>query len=264
MKVCIFDIKRFAVHDGPGIRSTVFFKGCPLECRWCHNPEGIRTGIEYFREKIAFDGVEILRETEVGRWIGVEELMNELERDRIYMEESGGGISISGGEPFHQPEALFRLLELAGERKLHTTLDTSGYTRPANIERASSLADLILYDLKTMDKDKHLKYTGVSNDGILKNLELALKGSAAVIIRIPLVSGFNDREDETGSMLDFLGGLPGIQGVDILPYHPYGTHKYRRFNREDRQNGFGVPARERIEAVRKRFSDAGFRVKIGG
>jgi pyruvate formate lyase activating enzyme len=264
MKVCIFDIKRFAVHDGPGIRTTVFFKGCPLECRWCHNPEGIDAGIERFSEKISFDGVEILRETEVGRWIVVDELMDELERDRVYMEESGGGISFSGGEPLHQPEALFRLLGLARERNLHTTVDTSGYTSAENMEKVSDMADLLLYDLKSMDAEKHRKYTGVSNDMILANLRRALKGTAAVIIRIPVVSGFNDRDTEIGAMLEYLVTLNGIRAVDILPYHPYGTHKYRRFKKENRQNGFRVPEKERIEAIRKQFSKAGLQVGIGG
>jgi pyruvate formate lyase activating enzyme len=264
MKVCIFDIKRFALHDGPGIRTTVFFKGCPLECRWCHNPEGIAAGIERFREKITFDGVEIMRETEVGRWIGVDELIDELERDRIYMEESGGGISFSGGEPLHQPEALFRLLGLARERNLHTTVDTSGHAGAENMEKVSDMADLLLYDLKSMDAEKHRVYTGVSNEMILANLQRALKGPAAVIIRIPIVSGFNDSDTEIGTMLEYLAALRGIRAVDILPYHPYGMHKYRRFRKENRQNGFPVPEKERIETIRKKFSDAGLQVGIGG
>ncbi len=264
MKVCIFDIKRFAVHDGPGIRTTVFFKGCPLECPWCHNPEGIRPEIERFKEEIRLDGVSFEKEVELGRWIGVDELMDQLEQDRVFMEESGGGISFSGGEPLQQPEALFHLLNLAKERGFHTCLDTSGYTAAATMKMASMQADLILFDLKLMDDAKHREYTGVSNRRILENLETALEGSAEVNVRIPLIAGFNDSGGEIRAMLDYLRGLKNLDRVDILPYHPYGMHKYRRFKRENKQHGFSTPSAQRIGEIRKQFSDAGFRVQTGG
>jgi pyruvate formate lyase activating enzyme len=264
MKVCIFDIKRFAIHDGPGIRTTVFFKGCPLECWWCHNPEGIRGGTELFMEEVTLDGVSFEKEVEVGKWMDVGDLMDELERDRVYMEESGGGISISGGEPLQQPEALFRLLELSKERRIHTTVDTSGYANSDKIQKVSGLANLILFDLKTMNEEKHLKYTGVPGNNILENLERVHHGQADVIVRIPLVRGFNDTDEEMGLMLDFLKGMPGLEAIDLLPYHYYGTHKYKRFNRENRQNGFGTPTKQRIEEISKLFLDSGFRVRIGG
>ena len=196
MKVCIFDIKRFALHDGPGIRTTVFFKGCPLECRWCHNPEGIRSGTERFTEEIILDGVSMEKELDVGRWVQVEDLMDELGRDRVYMEESGGGISFSGGEPLLQAEGLISLLELSKEQKIHTAVDTSGYAAASVMKSVSGLADLILYDLKTLDNEKHREYTGVSNRKILDNLDIALGGPAEIIIRIPLVTGFNDQPGE--------------------------------------------------------------------
>lgn len=264
MKVCIFDIKRFAIHDGPGIRSTVFFKGCPLTCRWCHNPEGIRKNTEHFTRELVLDGMTLHREVEVGRWIAVEELMDELERDRVFMEESGGGISFSGGEPLQQPDALFSLLEMSRKRNIHTAVDTSGYASVDNIRRVCECSDLILFDLKTMDDEKHRKYTGVSNRRILGNLEKALEGSADVVVRLPLVSGFNDSSEEIGSMLAFLRRLDGLEAVDILPYHPFGTHKYRRFNRKNRQNGFKTPPKERIKQIKNTFSEAGFKVKTGG
>ncbi|MFC2115691.1 glycyl-radical enzyme activating protein [Bacteroidota bacterium] len=264
MKVCIFDIKRFAVHDGPGIRTTVFFKGCPLECWWCHNPEGINKDTECFTEELELDGVSLSKEVKVGRWIDVEELINELERDRVFMEESGGGISFSGGEPLQQAEALFRLLEMSGERNIHATVDTSGYTSEENIIKTASYADLILFDLKTMDDAKHRKFTGVSNQRILSNLEKALECTHEIIVRIPLVEGFNDSESEIGSMIEYLSSLDGLEAVDILPYHPFGTHKYRRFNRENRLSGLKKPSDKRLKEVRNAFSDAGFRVRTGG
>ena len=264
MKVCIFDIKRFAIHDGPGIRTTVFFKGCPLECSWCHNPEGIQKDTERFTENVMLDGVKLTREVQVGRWIDVDELMNELKRDRIFMDESGGGLSFSGGEPLLQSPALIRLLELSRELNIHTTVDTSGYAAAKNMDAVAGLTDLILFDLKSMNDVKHMKYTGVSNVQILQNLERVLDGSAGVVVRIPVVEGFNDSEEDTTAILTFLRSLERLEAVDILPYHPYGTHKYRRFNRENRLNGFKTPANERIEEIRRSFYEAGFKVTMGG
>ena len=264
MKVCIFDIKRFALHDGPGIRTTVFFKGCSLECWWCHNPESINAGPELFTEEVIFDGVSLEKKVEVGRWADVDELMDELERDRVFMDESNGGISFSGGEPLQQPEPLFRLLEMSRERDIHTTVDTSGYTTAERMEKVSELSDLIYYDLKTMNAEKHRKYTGVPNRKILENLERTLASGTEVVVRIPVVSGFNDMDVDVEPMRDFLRGLEGLKAVDILPYHPFGTHKYKRFNKENKQNGFKTPSKKRVEEIKLMFSDAGFRVRIGG
>jgi pyruvate formate lyase activating enzyme len=264
MKVCIFDIKRFAIHDGPGIRTTVFFKGCPLECWWCHNPESISAGPELFTEEVIFDGVLLEKKVEVGRWEDVDILMNELERDRIFMDESNGGISFSGGEPLHQADALFRMLELSRERNIHTTVDTSGYTTPERMEKVCELSDLIYYDLKSMNSEKHKTYTGVPNRKILENLERTAESGTEVVVRIPVVSGFNDLDQDLEPMRDFLRGLNGLKAVDILPYHPFGTHKYKRFNKENKQNGFKTPSKDRIAEIKQMFSDSGFRTRVGG
>jgi pyruvate formate lyase activating enzyme len=264
MKLCIFDIKRFALHDGPGIRTTVFFKGCPLECWWCHNPEGIQSGTEHFTEEIEFDGVRINREVKVGRWISVEDLMKELSRDRIYMDESGGGYSFSGGEPLQQSDALFTLLKLSREEGVYTTVDTSGYTSRDKMERLSDATDLIYYDLKSLDNEKHKKYTGVPNERILENFKLAISGSAEVVARIPLVTGFNADNGDMEDLRDYLLGFESLSTVDLLPYHPFGTNKYRRFNRENRQDGFGTPDKNKTEEIKNIFTDAGFQVRIGG
>ena len=264
MQLCIFDIKRFALHDGPGIRTTVFFKGCPLECWWCHNPESINPGPEKFEEEIEFDGVKIEREVLVGRWVDTEELMEELERDRIYMEESGGGLSFSGGEPLQQADALFELLRISAESGFHTTVDTSGYTTAERMERLSENCDLIYYDLKTLDSAKHEKYTGMSNERILSNLAIAFEGSADVVIRIPLVQGFNADNGDMQAICEYLGQFSSVEGVDLLPYHPFGVHKYKRFNRENRQNGFGTPGKEKTEEIKNIFDHAGYKVRVGG
>ncbi len=264
MKACIFDIKRFAVHDGPGIRTTVFFKGCPLHCSWCHNPEGISPDIEYFTERKDFDGVSLVREIIIGRWIGLDELMVELEKDRIFMEESGGGVTLSGGEPLWQHEAAFALLRNCRERKINTALDTSGMTSGGILRQATELADLILFDLKTLDDEIHKKHTGVSNKTILENLEIALNGRARVVLRIPLVSGFNDRPVDHRRLTAFLGGMKKLDQVDILPYHPFGNRKYTRFHKKNRQNEFDTPSWEHVILLKEGLIRAGLAVNIGG
>jgi pyruvate formate lyase activating enzyme len=264
MKVCIFDIKRFAVHDGPGIRTTAFFKGCPLECWWCHNPEGIKKEPEQYTEEVELDGVRFEREVQVGRWIDTGELMDEMLRDRVFMEESGGGLSFSGGEPLLQPEALFHLLELSRNSGIHSCVDTSGYCSAATMEKLTRSTDMILYDLKSLDDDIHLKYTGVNNQGILENLSLAINGNAEVIVRIPLVAGFNTSEMDIERMLGKLKELEGLEKVDLLPYHRFGTHKYSKFKMENKQNGFGSPTKKRINEIRELFCSEGFTVSIGG
>jgi len=264
MKACIFDIKRFAVHDGPGIRTTVFYKGCPLNCWWCHNPEGISPDIEHFSEEKVFDGIKLDKELTLGRWISLEELMVEVKKDRVYMEESGGGVTLSGGEPLMQHEAVFALLEECRTQKIHTALDTSGLVSEKILQQATELADLILYDLKSLDDKIHMNYTGSSNKRILDNLEIALKGKAMLVLRIPLVTGFNDTAMDQQRLLSYLGNLKNLDQVDILPYHPFGTQKYKRFHKKDRQNGFGTPGPETVISLKEELINAGYTVNIGG
>ena len=264
MKACIFDIKRFAVHDGPGIRTTVFFKGCPLECWWCHNPEGLSPEIEYYTEEKVLDGVTLKKDLVLGRWIGLDELVTELEKDRIFMEESGGGVTLSGGEPLMQHEAALGLMEKCRERNLHTALDTSGLISEKIMRQATEIADLILYDLKSLNDKIHRKYTGVSNSKILDNLEIALRGRARVVLRIPLVTGFNDTPEDQHQLIAYLEGLENLDQVDLLPYHPFGTNKYRRFHKKNRQNGFAAPSGEKVASLKEALAHAGFAVNIGG
>jgi pyruvate formate lyase activating enzyme len=264
MKACIFDIKRFALHDGPGIRTTVFFKGCPLHCWWCHNPEGISPDVEHYMEERDFDGVILEKELTIGRWVGLDELMEEMMKDRVYMEESGGGVTFSGGEPLMQHEAVLELLNKCREQHIHTALDTSGQAPSDVIQQASGITDLILYDLKSLDDNIHKKYTGSSNRKILENLEIALRGKARVVLRIPLVSGFNETDQDFQRLMDFLGGRKNLKQLDILPYHTFGTQKYKRFHKKNRQNAFGTPPKERVTSLGNVLADAGFEVNIGG
>jgi len=262
--VTIFDIKRFAVHDGPGIRTTVFFKGCPLNCWWCHNPEGISSEIEKFTEEKEFDGIKLKKALTLGRWIGQDELMEELEKDKIFMEDSGGGVTFSGGEPLMQDESVFSLLRSCRERGIHTAVDTSGLVSERIFRNTTELSDLILYDLKSLDDKIHRDFTGVSNKKILNNLQVALRGKARVILRIPMVTGFNDRPADQDKLLAYLGGLTGLDQVDILPYHPFGTQKYKRFHKENRQNEFGTPSKDKVNLLKTKLMNAGFTVNIGG
>lgn len=263
MEVCIFDIKRFAVHDGPGIRVTVFFKGCPLACRWCHNPEGIPEGITSHAEQVEFDGVTLQRETKVGRWIETRDLVRQILCDRVFMEETGGGVTISGGEPLLQDKALLRILGYCRKEGIHTAVDTSGQASRRVMEKVARAADLILFDLKTMDEGKHRAFTGVSNAQILDNLDIALHSGSEVNLRIPLVPGFNDSAVEMGRILEYIGKCGRLNNVDILPYHEYAVHKYRKFNKKPMEI-FRKPSESLIAETKKLFENAGYIVGEGG
>jgi len=207
IKGLIFDIKRFAVHDGPGIRTTIFFKGCPLSCRWCHNPESRSDTLQCSTKHLKLNGEAFEQEEITGKETAVQELLDEIERDRIYYEESGGGVTLSGGEPLFQPDfcvALLRDLKKAG---LHTALDTTGYAEQEVIRKIMPYTDLFLYDLKLMDDEEHQKYTGVSNNVILENLEYLVEEGKDVIIRFPIIPGITDKPSNINTIIDFLSNL---------------------------------------------------------
>ncbi len=264
MEACIFDIKRFAIHDGPGIRVTVFFKGCPLSCRWCHNPEGIPDGLVSHSHTVLFNGISLSEDIEIGRWVEIEDLVAEVERDRVFMEETGGGVTFSGGEPLHQDEALLTSLDLFRERGIHTCVDTSGLAPTVVMEEVCKRSDLILFDLKTMDENKHTEFTGSSNSRILQNLDIALSSDAETRIRIPLIPGFNDSALEIQAMKAFLSAYGNLKHVDILPYHSYANHKYRKFQPLDQDGAFHTPDPEKLREVRQNFESAGYDVTTGG
>jgi len=264
MKACIFDIQRFAIHDGPGIRITVFFKGCPMACWWCHNPEGINPEIEYYTKETNIDGKVICKNLQAGYWITISELMKEIEKERIFMEESGGGVTFSGGEPLLQYQFLIAALKECRQRSIHTCLDTSGITSEDIIREVALHTDLFYYDLKLMDDQEHLKYTGISNIQILRNLKILHDEKAQIIIRIPLIPGINDQDKQIGSIISFLLTLPGIKQVDILPYHYFARSKYIRFNRINRMNDVIKPSESKLNELKKCFESAGFTTKIGG
>jgi len=244
---------RFSTHDGPGIRTTVFFKGCPLSCWWCHNPEsqGFQSDVLYFEERcrhcgdclaacpegvtdfgcrrcsVCAEACQADARQVAGKRMTVGEVVREVERDLIFFEESGGGVTLSGGEPVAQPRFAEALLRACRERGIHTVLETCGFAHPETFLRVALAADLVLFDLKLMDPVRHKRYTGVSNRGILRNLEQLVQRGRVVRVRIPVVPGINDSDEDAGQFAEYLRKL-AIRDVELLPYHQIGTEKYRR------------------------------------
>ena len=264
MKALIFDIKRFAIHDGPGIRVTVFFKGCSMSCWWCHNPEGINPEPEDYIKETVIDGKVICENAIAGEWIGLEDLMKEIEKERIFMNESGGGVTFSGGEPFMQAEFLMNALKECKKRTIHTAIDTSGFTTEGLIRKAAGISDMFLYDLKFINEEEHKKYTGVSNKQILRNLRILSELKSDICIRIPVIPGINDRPRNIDNLISFITQLSGIENVDLLPYHFFARSKYQRFNHTNRMEGIEKPSESHMSEIKAQFENAGFKVKIGG
>ncbi len=303
----IFDVKRFALHDGPGLRTTVFLKGCPLTCQGCHNPEGQRTGSELlFRPdrctacgdcvpvcphgaltlndgtvKVAWDRCELADACVeaclpgalelVGRSRSVEEVLDLLEDDRIYYDESKGGVTLSGGEPFSQPHFLRSLLQGCRDRELPVVLDTCGHVQPELFKELAPLGSHLLFDLKLMDEERHEAYTGVHNRWILENLRWAgdgfgiSDGSAPTLtVRIPLIPGVNDDEENLLAAAGFVAGLRARPPVDVLPYHLLGVGKYDRMGREYQLPDVAPPPEEAVILAVRLLEEAGLEVTVRG
>lgn len=261
----IFDIKRFAVHDGPGIRTTVFLKGCPLRCAWCHNPEGISAALCDVPKSVRI-GNKIFTEMEtVGKEISVENLMRELEKEKIFMDESGGGVTFSGGEPLMQPEFLNEALLACKNAGMHTAVDTSGYARWEIMEKTANLTDLFLYDLKIMDDKKHKQFTSVSNKIIIENLKKLSALGKNIQVRIPCISGITFTDKNISETIDLLRSLAyKPKEVNLLPFHKTASHKYERFGKENPFWEMKSMDKKELEKAKKQFENAGFLVKIGG
>lgn len=264
MKGIIFDIKHYAIHDGPGIRQTIFMKGCPLGCWWCHNPESRSKEIISYTKEEKIDGQMVEKEETVGRQYTTDELMKIIEKDTVFFEESGGGVTFSGGEPLLQFDFLLDMLKACKKRDINTCVDTTGFTDPEKLKAIAPYTDLFLFDLKHIDDKKHIHYTGVSNKKILDNLKMLDEMGKQVQIRYPLIPGMNDDESNLLRMLGFLNGLKHKYPVSILPYHKIGSHKYKRFGLEYKMNGTKEPDKEHVETIKKMFENAGFEVTVGG
>ena len=274
IKGLVFDIQRFSVGDGPGIRTTVFFQGCPLSCWWCHNPESRATEPRRSVRQYSLDGKSFVREEVTGAELTVDEVLQEVVRDRIFYEESVGGITLSGGEPLYQPDFCEALLEALKKNGFHTTLDTSGYAPAEVIARMIPFTDLFLFDLKLMDDEAHQKYSGVSNRAILENLRWLLVSDKPVIVRFPVIPGITDTIKNIDMMMTFMaesqsarqadkltGRQPGRE-VHLLPYHAMAKYKYHRFKAEDRMPEGLEVTREHLEKIGQIFEQSGFRVVI--
>ena len=263
--VVIFDIKRFAVHDGPGIRTTVFLKGCPLRCWWCHNPES--QTMEPFTVEIErkVNGKSVVGKKIYGEKLDVEALMEALLRDRHFYEESGGGVTFSGGEPLMQIDGLAELLDASKQHGLHTTVDTSGFAQRAHFERILDHTDLFLFDLKNMDPKLHKKYSGVENGLIQSNADYLLENRANVIFRIPVIPGINTSDDEVIRMISFLEERHElVKEVHLLPYHRIAENKYFRMRVKNQLPDVKEPDHPFMELLKKRFEKTGLEVIIGG
>ena len=255
----IFDIKHYAVHDGPGIRTTVFFKGCPLNCWWCHNPES--QNIDPEEIKIS-DKNYLLNDSEtLGVKKSLTEVMKEIHKDRIYYEESNGGVTFSGGEPLFQIDFLLALLKDCKASGYHTAVDTAGCTNSSVLMKIIDYVDLFLYDLKLIDDNKHKEYTGQSNKQILDNLRLLIDEGKEVIIRIPIIPTINDSKIEIEKFGKTLIELK-ISSLELLPFHKIGEEKYRRLNKLNRMKDIQPPTKERMKEIKSQFEKFGFHVKI--
>ena len=267
MKAKIFEIKRFAVHDGDGIRTTVFLKGCPLRCVWCHNPEGlsVKTEIAFYEHKCIgcgecqksdFSVCDCLggARVEYGKEISVSELLPMLLEDREFYDNSGGGVTLSGGECLLQADFCAELLKTLKEEGIHTAVDTCGFVSRENLEKVIPYTDVFLYDLKAIDEDVHVQCTGVSNKQILENLRYLDKIGKQIEIRIPYVPGYNSGQIQ--KMTDFLKNINNISKIRVLPYHNYSEAKYKSLGLISKMPK-DLPSEEEIAAAKEVLKHSG-------
>jgi pyruvate formate lyase activating enzyme len=252
----IFNIQRFSIHDGPGIRTIVFFKGCYMRCAWCCNPESqeyaIQTMVENGKEKV------------VGRDVTVDEILPEILADEPYYRRSGGGVTLSGGEFLGQHEFAAELLKTCKEYGLHTAVESTANAPYEKIQAVLPYIDLYLMDIKHMDSDKHKEYTGASNQLILENAKRLAGSGVQLIIRTPVIPGFNDTAEEIRAISRFAASLGGVNEMHLLPYHRLGSDKYAGLGRNYSLKEIEPPAKERMEYLLEVARESGLKCQIGG
>lgn len=295
----VYDIKKYATDDGPGIRTTIFLKGCPLHCWWCHNPEGqtqkpelmhkqarcigcgkcaescTKNAISFLSGRVCIDrkrcnlcgkcsqGCPADALVIVGKVMNVEDVAKEIGEDTIFHDESDGGVTFSGGEPLLQPDFLEALLRKCRDSSIHTAVDTSGYSSCKTIDRIASKADLFLYDIKLMNDRKHRKYTGVSNKPILENFKKLANNGDNVLVRFPMIPGINDDDANMSEMAEFMLSQ-GVKHICLLPYHRAGIEKYANLGRVYRLNRTRSPSEQRTAIAKGKLESLGLTVRIGG
>ncbi len=295
----ITNIQKYSIHDGPGIRSTVFFKGCPLLCAWCHNPENqlFTPELVWLKQKCISCGICVQTCPEqaltlgpagitidkqrcvlcgrcseacptnalemLGKAYTIEEVLAELDKDRLFYDQSGGGVTLSGGEPLSQGEFVIDLLKACKARGYHTAVDTSGYVPQSMLAQALPYTDLFLYDIKALDPAKHQEYIGAPLGPVADNLRWLAGQGARIWLRIPVIPGVNDDAKEMAAIRD-LAKACHLQEVYLLPYHNIAESKYQRLGLPYRLAGLANPKPEQMEALRLWWTESGFNAHIGG
>jgi pyruvate formate lyase activating enzyme len=293
----IFNIQRYSIHDGPGIRTTVFLKGCPLKCKWCSNPESINPypeiffrkekcdqcrrcldvctpkAITLFQDSIQIDRIKcnlcmkceetcfISAINSIGKIVTVNDVVIEVMRDEIFYNNSGGGVTISGGEPLSQIEFTLNLLKEFKKKSLHTTIDTTGFVKWEDFDEILNYTDLVLFDIKHLNQEIHQKETGVKNELILKNLDRTLKKGVKVWVRIPVIPGFNDSNQYINELAKFLSKRQ-IEKVSLLRYHEWGKHKYKYLDRVYPLNDTHFLSNEKLQDFKNIMESYNLKVTI--
>jgi pyruvate formate lyase activating enzyme len=297
LKGTIFDIKKYAIHDGPGIRTTIFFQGCPLNCWWCHNPESqssrsvlmyranrcslCQTCIEVCPQNgISLKGTTITDRSKCdlcgecaaacyygareisGKSMTIAEVMAAIQRDVPFYDQSGGGVTFSGGEPLLQRRFLAEVLRECNAQDIHTVVDTSGFASWEVFESIRQDVNLFLYDLKILDDQRHQQYTGVSNLLILNNLQRLAESGAQIFVRIPLIPGINDDEENLKESAALIAGLPNIRAVELMAYHDIAEAKYESLGMDYQLPHTSPPTEADMQKAAKYFEDQGLGVKL--
>lgn len=252
----IFDVQKFSVHDGPGIRTIIFLKGCALRCRWCCNPESQKFEIQTMMQ----NG----KEKTVGRDVTVAEVLEIVKQDMPYYRRSGGGMTLSGGEMLCQSEFAYALLRSAKEAAINTAVETTGFAPWEKIEKLLPYIDTVLMDIKHTDSAKHKEFTTQPNERILENAVKIAENAKKLIIRVPVIPTFNDTEAEIASIAKFASTLRNVSEINLLPYHNFGKDKYDGLGRDYPMGDLPSPAAEHMEKLKSVAESFGLKCKIGG